>query len=106
MSNSIINTFSIAAFEAASGGLDSAQASCSLAVDNAIVYSQLGVGLVNIQHYANLRLGATALKHINADMHPQQALELALGDEGPSSAAYRDQHKKLKTPGLVPSAPT
>jgi hypothetical protein len=33
MSNSIINTFSIAAFETASGGFDSTQASCSLSVD-------------------------------------------------------------------------
>jgi uncharacterized Ntn-hydrolase superfamily protein len=81
MRNWIVNTFSIVALDAATGELGSASASRSLGVGGAIAYSRLGVGVVNTQHYANLRLGETALKCINEGMHPQQALESALSED-------------------------
>lgn len=77
----VVNTFSIVAFHAATDELGSAAASRSLGVGGAIAYSRLGVGIVNTQHYANLRLGETALKRINEGMHPQHALDSALSED-------------------------
>jgi len=71
-------TFSIVAIDAGTGEIGSAVASCSVAVGGTVSYSRVGVGVVNTQHYADLRLGEQVLEAMEAGASPQHALDGAL----------------------------
>lgn len=78
-------TFSIVAIDAESGEVGSAVASCSVAVGGTVSYSRMGVGVVNTQHYADLRLGEQVLEAMDSGTSPQSALDGALdaGERAP-----------------------
>lgn len=71
-------TFSIVAFDSASGACGSAVASYSLAVGGTVSYSRIGVGVINTQHYAHLTLGQRVLDKMDAGSPPHEALTQAL----------------------------
>ena len=71
-------TFSIVAYDNASGACGSAVASFSLAVGGTVSYSRIGVGVINTQHYADLTLGQRVLDEMDAGSPPHDALTEAL----------------------------
>src|SRR5690606_5870056 len=74
-------TFSIVAFDNASGACGSAVASYSLAVGGTVSYSRIGVGVINTQHYAHLTLGQRVLDEMDGGSPPHDALTEALREE-------------------------
>lgn len=75
-------TFSLLAYDAHTGELGAAVASCSIAVGGTVVYSRFGVGVVNVQHHAHLTTGQRVLDLMEEGRLPQAALEQALADVG------------------------
>ena len=74
-------TFSIVAFDNVSGACGSAVASYSLAVGGTVSYSRTGVGVINTQHYAHLRLGRRVLDEMDGGRPPHDALMEALRED-------------------------
>ena len=68
-------TFSIVAYDPATGDLGVAVASKFPAVGAMVPYARAGVGAVATQAAANLRFGSEGLKLLESGLTPQQALE-------------------------------
>jgi len=76
-------TFSIVAYDPATGDLGVAVASKFPAVGAMVPFARAGVGAVATQAAANLRFGSEGLKLLESGLAPQQALEkLVEGDAG------------------------
>jgi uncharacterized Ntn-hydrolase superfamily protein len=76
-------TWSIAAFDPASGAFAVCVATRALAVGASCPFVQAGVGAVSTQSITNRYLGAAVLSGLSEGLHPEEAVRRALGpDEG------------------------
>lgn len=71
-------TFSIVAVDPETGDCGSAVASYSVAVGGTVCYSRMGVGVVNTQHHAQLRIGNRVLDEMDSGGAPEASLATAL----------------------------
>lgn len=74
-------TFSIVAVDEATGACGSAVASWSTAVGGTVMFSKLGVGVINTQHHAHLAIGTRVLDDMDGGGAPHEALERALSED-------------------------
>ncbi len=94
-------TFSIVAFDSASGACGSAVASYSLAVGGTVSYSRIGVGVINTQHYAHLTLGQRVLDKMFKDTgHVNAYFPLFI----PKSYLEKEGRRKPSARGADPGA--
>ena len=82
-------TFSIVAFDHATGDLGIAVASKFLAVGAVVPWAQAGVGAVATQSYANTSYGPRGLELLKGGLDPTQAIERLLADDVDSDVPMR-----------------
>ena len=96
-------TFSIVAFDHASGDLGIAVASKFLAVGAVVPWAQAGVGAVATQSYANTSYGPRGLELLRNGLAPHEVIERLTADYPQGECNIRDEALQRRAGIILPA---